>query len=624
MRWLILLAVACDSTSEPEGSALDDPAFRFCQVPTEIRRREEWCRFVAETPPERCPAMHQLCNGEAVEAVEAPEATGCNERTSDPNLDPAQSPRTTTFEWTDDSTQELLRWVGAFLVAALVLVLLRAFYITFGRFRRRSTPSPDEPAVTADLAPDDLDEALPDVPKLTSLGLIDRARASFAEGRWGEAAWLARGAALKHLHAQSLLRLHRSKTDREYLRAVRSHPEVADDLKTVVRAAERHRWGGQPVAEADANEALDATQRLLATIVAVLLMVGFAVPGTAFAQSDRYASTGDAGLARVLALHGYDAGYRLVSLEQIDERIDALFVDLSVFDLDETQWQTVRDWVDDGGILVAAGDVELGFEAFGRRVPLLPGATLSPRSPLFGTDTPMPRWPDGPEHAFLSDQAWVVADDGVRSGLGVVAELGVGAGVVIGIADARLFDNVAFADPANEAFMGDLLYLGQAHLGWPLPTPARIQLVTDAALSSQLNQNNPVASLSNARLLPFVLQLLAMWTLLSLWRGWPLARRREALAQDRLSFGEHVTALGTRWYRLGASGHALRELARLWHGRLGTSGLQLAAQRAGYPEAQARAFAERVVAAAETENPRAVDGDLALMEEIWTITRRTS
>lgn len=622
IAWVALAAVA----QEPAETVLDDPAFEFCHVPRQFDDREAWCEFVRALPPDRCPGVHEACaRMEAGEPVDRTDS-GCDERdeeTAETSTAPA-APRQPLLEWSDDATNELLQWVGAFAVAALVLILLRLILSTFGAWRiakpKRDPASSEPPPIEED----SVDDALPDVPALTSGALIDRAQEAFAAGRFGEAAWLARGATLKHLHLRSLVRLHRSKTDREYLRSVRTHPEVEGDLRTVVAAAERHRWGAEPVVSDEANDALAAARRLLA-VAAALLVCMLALPSAALAQADRFAPDGDAGLARVLSAHGHDAGYRLVSLDALDHNIDALFIDLGSLEFDDRTWTLLRDWVDDGGVLVAAGDVTGGFPSFGEWVTLPPDASMRARSPLNLSDTPLPHWPAGPRAAYTLGQPWVEADvDGAT--YGVVSEVVYGAGVVVAIADPRLFDNLSFVDPANEAFVGDLLYLGQAHLGWPLPTPARVQLVTQAALArgSESSANNPIQSMANAELLPFVLQLLAMWTLLVLWRGWPMGRPADARDGSRLSFGEHVTALGTRWFREGASGHALREVAKLWLGRLGPSGLHLAARRAGYDESAAKAFVVRVQAAAEVEDPVPSETDFTRMEEIWTITRRTT
>ncbi len=635
----VLLLGGCLEREEPR-SALEGPEFRFCEVPVQMDDHEAWCRFVAELPEDRCPGVHELCKGE-FEPVER--SAGCGERDpSRPELEePYQTRPPVMFRWSSEATQELLRWTGAFLVAALILVLLRAFLATFGRGRRGGASSESDPRLETAPAPEEPpDDALPDVPALDAGGLIQRAEAAFSEGAWGEAAWLARGAALKQLHRRQRLKLHRSRTDREYLRALAAEPDLQADLRVVVDAAERHRWGATSVADALARRALDAARRLFELASVLLVAGGLVGAEPAWAQSDRFGPEGDAALAQVLSMHGFDAGYRLVSLERIGRDTDALFLDLSELAPNDEQWEGLRQWVSDGGILVIGGDAVLGFEGFGQRVTLESETPLVARSPLLGSDTPLPRFPDGPRFGFTEGRHWVTAEDVMGDRLGVVSQIVFGHGVVVGVSDPRLFDNLAFVEPDNEAFVGDLLYLGQAHLGWPLPTPARVRLVTRASMATDLPETNPVRSVANAQLLPFVLQLLATWTLLSLWRGWPFVPARPVAARDRLSFGEHVTALGTRWFRLGASGHALREVARLWLGRLGPAGLHQAARRAGYTQAQAQAFVARVTAAAgdagsgapspggeprpDIGSPEAREDDLERMEEIWTITRQST
>ena len=607
------------------GPRSTPPEFRFCEVPVAVDDQEAWCAFVADLPEDRCPGLRALCTS-GIEGEERV-ASGCDQRdpTTPEFQDPYSSNPPVLYRWSDDAVQELIRWTAAFLVAALVFVLLRAFWLTFGRGRARRDAGADDPVLASVGTTDDLGHyALPDTPALDAPGLIARAEEAYAAGSWGEAAWLARGAALKHLHREQRLVLHRSRTDREYLRAVREDSELARELRVVVDAAEQHRWGAVKVASDLANRALASARRLLDLAGAMLLVGGLLGAGSARAQSDRFGPDGDAALARVLTLHGFDAGYRLVSLERIDEGTDVLFLDLTELSPAHAQWEGLREWVSGGGILVLAGDAARGFGELGERVLLDPGARLVARGPLLGSDTPLPRWPDGPQYGFTEGRAWVSAEDGLGNRAAVISEIVFGFGAVVAIGDARLFDNLAFVHPDNEAFVGDLLYLGQAHLGWPLPTPARVRLVTRAAMSTDLPQNNPLTSVANARLLPFVLQLLVAWTLLSLWRGWPFVRARPVPARDRLTFGEHVTALGTRWYRLGASGHALREVAQLWLARLGPSGLRRAAVRAGYSEPEAGVFVGWVTAVAEAESPQPADDDLERMEEIWTITRQST
>jgi hypothetical protein len=114
--------------------------------------------------------------------------------------------------------------------------------------------------------------------------------------------------------------------------------------------------------------------------------------------------------------------------------------------------------------------------------------------------------------------------------------------------------------------------------------------------------------------------MLVTWALFGLWRGWPFAPLRDPPEEGRLEFAEHVQALGTRWFRLGASRYALVQTARLWLARLGASGLQLAARRAGRTSAQAAAWVAGLQAL--VDDPQGPDdpSDLERMEELWKVT----
>jgi hypothetical protein len=199
--------------------------------------------------------------------------------------------------------------------------------------------------------------------------------------------------------------------------------------------------------------------------------------------------------------------------------------------------------------------------------------------------------------------------------------------VVVAIADPRLLWNGALVHPDNEAFLGELAYAGQSLEGWPIPTPARLQLATlaSAAAESDTSVNNPFRSLANARLLAFVLQLMATFALVALWRGAPFAPLRDPRDEGRIGFVEHVLAHGRRWSRLRASGYAARAMASLWLSRLGPAGLQWAAERAGYAPDAARTWVREVEArAAGAASPSDAARDHAWMEELWRVTRGRS
>lgn len=589
-------------------TALDGGAYRFChEAGASAEDARAWCDLLEGLDPERCPGLVATCAG----AEEPPVASGCAPASSGPREQPVPGPEPrepsgcTAPDWDADATLSVLRWVGALGVAALLLVVLRLLMRWYGVRRA----APERSVVVVDEVA--LEEPPAEAPVEEGEGsdLLGRARAALAEGRTGEAVLLARSAALRGLAEQGVVRLHRSRTDREYVRGVTDSP-LREALRQVLGAVEAHRWGGRLLTEARARAAIEGAARILA---AVLLVV---VGADAHAQSDRHGPLGDTALLSVLRAHGYEASWRLRGLDELGDEADALVVDLHHVDVDADTWLVLDAWVFDGGVLVLAGDAEVGFPDLGVAA-LLYGGAASLGPGVAGLDLSTPRWPGGPRRGWVggSGEPWVVADSGPDSAA-VVEVLEHGEGRVVAISDERLLWNGAFVDPANEWFVADLLYVGQERAGFPLPTPARVQLATTAAGGA----DSPLDSLQSARLLPFVAQLLLFWTVLALWRGWPMGPLHDPPGEGRHHFAEHVVALGSRYARLGASAHAASAYARLWLARLGPAGIELAAVRAGRSPDDARELVARVQRA--TEPGTDARSDLELMEDLWTVTRR--
>ncbi|MFT4626702.1 MAG: hypothetical protein ACI8PZ_005380, partial [Myxococcota bacterium] len=244
-----------------------------------------------------------------------------------------------------------------------------------------------------------------------------------------------------------------------------------------------------------------------------------------------------------------------------------------------------------------------------------------------------PALPDGPQGAWTETEFGALVlteyteaagaeadDDSVDPNipLAVVRTVRVGDGVVVSLADVRLLWNGFLVDPDNEVFLGDLIFAGQVVDDWPMTTPPRIQLATAAGGGS----DSPAASLANARLLPFVLQFLAWWAVLGLWRGWPFGVPRDPPDAGRLQFADHIRAMARRYKGARATRHAASWYARLWLARLKPAGIVLAAQRHGRTPEQARALADRVAALARDPGGADTPDDLDLVEDLWTITHR--
>jgi hypothetical protein len=603
------LAALAWAAPPPSDHVLSEPGFAFC---TEAGRGGpevlRYCPLLEGLPPDRCPGLRETCARGTPPPAEPP--SGCDERRvarrdaigGEPEAPAAEPPELTLPDWAEQ-LRSLSRWVMAFLVAGLVLVLLRLLVRSFGR----PAPAPPRPAV-ADPEPEGT-PPLEELPAQPVPDVLAAARAALAAGRFDEVVALARGAALKHLHEQGKVVLHRSRTDREYVRATRrAAPDAGEALASIASAREASLFGRRPPDAGVAAAALAAAERIVAA--ALLLAV---LGAEARAADPRYGPYGDAALPALLQAWGHPVSWRLRSLDEVDGSTDVLVLDLVELDATAEQLEHLRAWVEAGGVLWVAGPLDVTFPELGPTVV----AECTPEVDPLWASLSTPRSLD--EVRVYAEPASPI----VWCGEGAAAQvLHLGEGVVVAFADDQWLLNGAFVDPGTERFVGDLLHTGRIVDRWPTDDPARVELATYAATQApSQGGGNPFRSVANARLLPFVFQLLAAFAVLALWRGWPFAPLRDPARDGRRAFAEHVRALGTRLMRGRASGVAARSLARYWHGRLGTAGLVLAAERAGRTRDEAQALAREVEARATGPGRASGGADHAFMEELWTITR---
>ena len=619
--WLLLCLVACGhEVVEPSGPShpLDSKVYRFCHEPgLDGAEAQAWCPLLdAAEPDEVCPGLRETCSG-----AEFVSSSGCSQRTEgsggatsgSPSGMPDWQPASCEAPTNADAWMLLMRWVMALVVALVLMGLLRLLYRYWGTNQLRVESSLLVPV-------DILEEELPDVPAWPSGDLLDAARSALAAGELGLAVVMARGAALRFLGDEGRLSLHRAKTDREYGRAVRRDP-AHGDLLAVLRATEVHRWGGRPVEEDTARSALRAAERILKPVLLLLCLLG---APKAQAQDDRHGPNGDAALLEVLRSWGHNVSWRSGGLADLDHSTDVLVLDSTWVVPDEEEWLAIEEWVGAGGVLWVTGDAP--FEELGERV------WLEPSMPVIGSEllseraVAPPRWPEGARWAYDGALGvyWVetLPESGPfleepQESLPVVLSIDVGDGAVVAISDNRLLWNGAFVWVDNGRFVGEIVHIGQAALGWPVGVPARIELATSAAPESP----PPPQAVRNAHLLPFVLHLMGIWLLVGLWRGMPFAPLRDPAVEGRLDFVAHVRALGTRWYRLGASRYALAAYAALWSGRLGVAGLRLAATRYGRSPEQVQDLIDALNDAQSNPDGPSDASDLEWMEELWRITQ---
>lgn len=580
-----------------DESVLDDEVFRFCHEYRAFEYNEAFCDLIDRVEPERCPGLHEYCaEPEAAPAVGCnPDRSGFGELTSNPydgGLTPEPEEMTNPLDCSRESADgatALFSWVVAMFVA-LLLVAVALFVLRFVGFKRSVTPPAATRRVVEEEEGQSFAEVVDDVPDLPSRDLLASARKALDEGRLGEATLLARGAVLRELGERRVLRLHRARTDLEYVR--QTDGETRAMLHQVLAMAEQHRWGRVPLQTEPVKNALQVAARLLAVLLVFVLV------GSEAQAVDRHGPAGDVAFARLLEKTGAAEvrfrGQAFSELDPDDEAIDLLVIDQSALALQEEDWEAVRAWVESGHVLwvTGASDAfpELGDLDRTEGVAAVPGLT----TPVFGF----------PPNGFAGGVP--VVGDGSHH---AVAWSWVGEGVVVGFGDMTMFWNGFLVHPDNEAFIGGLIGHG-VELGWPLEAPVVVELGTLGASEPP----TPPTAVANLRLLPFVLQVIWLWIVVVLWKGWAFRKPRDDDDRERHGFGEHIAAVAAQYERVGADTHVEQASARWVLQAHGRDGVLSAARRLGHDRDEAAAVLARITAIAEGGPVHEED-----REVLWTL-----
>ena len=374
----------------------------------------------------------------------------------------------------------------------VLLVLIRLIASTIARrevVQRAEVVSAELALVRSEDEPDD-------VPAVPADDLMTHADRAADRGDFSTAVLMARAASLRGLGDAGRLALHRSRTDREYARALADEPELGGALELVLTEAERARWAAREPTETDARGAIAAARRILGLLGLLCLVV---LPSAA--EASRYAPFGDAAIVGVFAAYGYDATWRRAGLGELGDEVDVLVLDLDAVAMDDGSWAAVHAWVSSGGFLIVAGDEAM--EVFGlEAAEPVPSATpIELVESAAAAGATLPRWPDGPVAGWAGADAWVVSSSLVDP-LAPVVVIDVDGGSVVAIADSRLFTNALLASRWNRDFLGGIVDAVTDVYGGPSLAGARVEVATRAAAPQ-----TPAASVANARMAPFVLQL---------------------------------------------------------------------------------------------------------------------
>ncbi len=398
--------------------------------------------------------------------------------------------------------------------------------------------------------------------------LLNRARQAAGRGDFAAGIRDAYAALLRKLDQDGLIEVHLSKTNGDYRRSLAPNPDIQREFAVVARTVEGVQFGSQ-LASADTFQRVIERVTPLVSKAAVLLLVllgSFAsLACEQLGQRPRASALGCGEtpggysvMCELLSKHSASLKRRIRKVDKIDDVVSELVV-LPEADLSEKEWGVIDEWVKGGHTLALAQLPEPAAQALDAKVKpercQHESHLVSGWQEYYGPDTELETlrsWP------YEIDQpvSWAVAECDTGPTLVGMSH---GQGSVFLLPSAAFLSNLSLASADNAYLAVKLLSRPEQNIevlgGW-----------------TGSGSSNPFEALSDAKLTPWLLQLLAVAVLLALWRGAHFGLPRDPTTKKRHAFVEHVRALGLQYARSKASRHVLSNysswaLARL-HDRM--------------------------------------------------------
>lgn len=598
---------------EATKTELGKPAYRFCHDPKFKERGVVGTDFCVIADPEAI----EVCPGLAhcAQWTEAPN------RWSSGRLGKGAQPGRVVHRRQLFDLPKLPAGLGYVAIALLVGLVVFAFSRGLFKAGWQDEGLDEELGRVSDEA-----RRLQALPEARAQALLRMAQRALSErGDVHEAAILVHLAILRHLDDEGLARYHPSKTNGDYLRAIRKHQGLADLFKMVVRETERIRFG-------DGQADTEAVQLALQTALEVLPntrgrpagpavnpALGLLLLGAMSAQACgpapgtqayyNHAPTGMSALLPLLRATGLRVQVHKERLTDLPTDTRVIVLRTSAlgagvwpkgFKLD-TQLDLGRDviLIDDlaksGVMLPSTSSVSAGPEPVATQLALdidpqqlscafrLRGMTESLREhPVRLPQGRLILWDGTTETTTISQHALVMRPflrDAGRTEIEGrtaahalachrVAREDVLPGCLFIFADRDLFTNISLTRPSNATFVAELFATLAPEHGLVVFVDRLDQWATSDS-DSPFGGNDgdgasPGEALKASNMLPFVLQALVALGLLYIFLGAAFGPLRDVTPQTHKAFVEHVEAIGRQYHRTGKAGltHSAVSLAR--------------------------------------------------------------
>ena len=576
---LVLMGPSVADAGMDVREILDEARFAFCHDEDYPLSDEEarWCPLLESGTPS-CPAFSATCDGPRAEMTGPRGPWSIRKRRLDPESSAPQKtkrqrdesrPRRTSDGPSESGTMpsfglpaQMLFWI---IIGGALLVLGFSIRGNIVTGRREHEPEPgSEPGDIggegAATVANSRHAAETDVGRL--LGLAEQAA---ARQEYDAAVDYTHAALLRRLDHDELIRLHRSRTNGDYVRQLRSRPKIHKAVREVLQLVDAAQFDAEPTT-AGAFETLLTKVRTIVTqsgplALALLLAVTAGVACESLSRATYPWSVSPSGHAAIVALlrkRGAEVEVRnrpdFTLTDSGEPSVPAMLL-LGGVEPEEATWETVAPWFASGGQLVVAATEAprwLGVrpvidesEDSLRRVtePYWDGTSV--------TDF-MLSLPTGGGIAGLSGSDVFLA----RGDTAYAGYVPHGAGGVVVLGTDALFCNASMAVPGNAQYAVELL----EHQG------DTVHIVTGRAGSSA--SPNPVEGIRRTHLTAAVVQLVLFLLVFYAWRGARFGSGRDPRATSRRRFAQHARALGQHYQRANAQQHAAAMYCQWALGRL--------------------------------------------------------
>ncbi len=534
---------------------LGDGRYDYCRnLEYRVRSGEYHLCKLKEAAKARCPGFAAACDkppvadqGSLVNG-ESKRTTRRGEEKPEEKEDPPKAP---TVSGEMSGAAVVVFW--ALLIGMAVLLL----FSVARNFRR-------EEIVEKASEPEKLDEGDDFVPRQkrspveTDIDrLLARARAAAQAGNYDQAMSDAHAALLRYLDGNGLIELHHSRTNGEYTRHLREHPDLQAAFRASAREVEAVQFGA-------AQSGAEGFRRVMGRILPVLgraaaLLLAFSLltqvvacsssSGSPAAKSTPSGDSSPGGvsiLQTLLIERGSEVRHMDGKIDVIPEDVHTIVVH-GPTDLESSEWSSIMAWVRRGGRLVVALDSDLPETQLStvRLAAACDRLKVAAGYPNYAAEKLTAA---NPEALGLSSKAyWPILecyDAAGKSSLPYAVARDLGLGSVVVLPSSDLLTNASMLSDDHAHVVMDLMF----------GTPSVVVFIDTW---TGIGEESPFAAVGHGKLNPFLLQLFLLMGVLFWWKGRHFARPQDPPEAHRRAFREHVQALGAQYAKARASRMAL-------------------------------------------------------------------